>query len=191
MASHAACFRCRARKVRCDRVRPRCLMCEKQKLDCERPSDPPRLRWLPPRTGLIHETAWEELSARRQPLFSGIALRTPPCPLIIYFYRCPYVQQTIHHLSEFDKQKPIAGDRSSNTCWPGFVAACKAIEPQTRQAFIRWLERSGEGTGIRMFNVALEAVRRVWHVRGLPGMQSIPWTRILGRSDELRVLVLS
>ncbi|RDH28675.1 hypothetical protein BDQ94DRAFT_96056 [Aspergillus welwitschiae] len=94
---------------------------------------------------------------------------TPPCPLIIYFYRCvrginptilqPYVQQTIHHLSEFDKQKQIAGDRSSNTCWPGFVAACKAIEPQTRQAFIRWLERSGEGTGIRMFNVALEAVR--------------------------------
>ena len=48
--------------------------------------------------------------------------------LTIYFYRCvrginpsilqPYVQQTIHHLSEFDKQKQIAGDRSSNTCWP-------------------------------------------------------------------------
>ncbi|CAK41603.1 uncharacterized protein An13g02040 [Aspergillus niger] len=129
-ASHAACFRCRARKVRCDRVRPRCLMCEKQKLDCERPSNPPRLRWLPPRTGLIHETAWEELSARRKPLFSGITLRGIN-PTILQ----SYVQQTIHHLSEFDKQKQIAGGRSSNTCWPGFVAACKAIEPQTRQAY--------------------------------------------------------
>lgn len=38
---------------------------EKRKLYPERPSDPPRLLWLSPRAGLMHETAWEGLHAPR------------------------------------------------------------------------------------------------------------------------------
>ncbi|PYI09198.1 hypothetical protein BO78DRAFT_439325 [Aspergillus sclerotiicarbonarius CBS 121057] len=121
--------------------------------------------------------------------------------LIIYFYRCvrdvnaailqPYVQQTIQHLQEYDKQKKMSSDRSSNTCWPGFIAGCEALDPHLREEYAKWLERSGQSTGIQMFNVALEAVQKVWYARSFPGTQNAPWTRVLSRFSELRVLVLS
>ncbi|BDD58542.1 hypothetical protein MAP00_003810 [Monascus purpureus] len=121
--------------------------------------------------------------------------------LLIYFYRCvrdvnaailqQYVQQTIYHLLEYDKQKERYGDQSSNTCWPGFIAGCEALEPRLREQIARWLERSGQSTGIRMYTVALEAVQKVWQARSSPGMQSAPWTQVLEKYSDLRVLVLS
>lgn len=121
--------------------------------------------------------------------------------LIVYFYRCVrdvngailqfYVQKIIYHLLEYDKNKERHKDRSANTCWPGFIAGCEALDPQLREQIGDWLERSGRSTGIRMFTVALEAVQKVWQARNLPGMQNAPWNQILEQFSELRVLVLS
>ncbi|RAL03202.1 fungal specific transcription factor domain-containing protein [Aspergillus ibericus CBS 121593] len=112
--------------------------------------------------------------------------------LIIYFYRCvrnvhaatlqPYVQQIIQHPHENDKQKEILSDRSSNTCWSGFVAGCEALDPDLRAKYAKWLEQSSQSTGIQMFSVALGAAQKVWHAQSLPGMQNVPWTRVLRRS---------
>jgi hypothetical protein len=121
--------------------------------------------------------------------------------LLIYFYRCIrdvnpatlqlYVQQTIHHLLEYDKQKQNCKDQSSNTCWPGFIAGCEAQDPHLRDDIASWLDRSGHSTGIRMFNVAREAVQKVWQARSYPGMENVPWNQVLDNYSELRVLVLS
>jgi arginine metabolism regulation protein II len=121
--------------------------------------------------------------------------------LIVYFYRCvrdvnaailqSHVQQIIHHLSEYDRKKQKYKDQSANTCWPGFIAGCEALDTQLRQQIADWLERSGQSTGIRMFAVALEAVQKVWQARSLPGMQNAPWNEVLAQFSELRVLVLS
>ncbi|KAJ5503486.1 hypothetical protein N7463_006360 [Penicillium fimorum] len=121
--------------------------------------------------------------------------------LIVYFYRRVrdvnaailqfYVQQIIDHLFEYDKKKQIHMDQSANTCWPGFIAGCEALNPKLREQISDWLERSGRSTGIRMFTVALEALQKVWQTRSLPGMQNAPWNGVLEEFSELRVLVLS
>ncbi|OJJ68092.1 hypothetical protein ASPBRDRAFT_317779 [Aspergillus brasiliensis CBS 101740] len=67
MASHRTYFHSRAGKVRCDRARPQCSMCERRKLDCERPS---RLAGPPPCTVLTDQTTWEELSVCTQAAFT-------------------------------------------------------------------------------------------------------------------------
>lgn len=121
--------------------------------------------------------------------------------LMIYFYRCvrdvnavvlqPYVQQTIYHLTEFDKQKERSKDQSSHICWPWFIAGCEATRPQTRQQISEWLERFAKHSRMRMFSVALKAIRKVWAARSLPGKQNLSWGSILGEFNDLRVLVLS
>jgi hypothetical protein len=121
--------------------------------------------------------------------------------LIVYFYRSVrdvnatilqfYVQQIIDHLLEYDRKKQKHMDQSANTCWPGFIAGCEALDPQLREKIANWLEISGRSTGIRMFIVALEALKKIWQTRGLPGMQNTHWNRVLDQFSELRVLVLS
>lgn len=121
--------------------------------------------------------------------------------LIVYFYRRVkdvnakilqmHVQETIHHLVEYDKQKERLNDQSSNTCWPGFIAGCEAIDPKLREMFSEWLERCGQSTGIRMFTIALEALRKVWQAREVPGMQDAPWNQVLQQFSDFKVLVLS
>ncbi|KAL3468517.1 fungal-specific transcription factor domain-containing protein [Aspergillus heterothallicus] len=121
--------------------------------------------------------------------------------LIIYFYRSirdmnaialqPYVQQTIHHLLEYDKHKKKHQDRSSDICWPAFVAGCEATDTQSRQQITDWLKKSTHSSGMLMFKVALEALQKVWAARSLPGNQNRSWGSILSESSDLKVLVLS
>lgn len=120
--------------------------------------------------------------------------------LVIYFYRSvrdinvitlqPYVQQTIYHLREYDKHKERRKDRSSDICWPAFIAGCEATTSQARQEIAEWLEKSTRSNGVLMFRVALKAIRRVWAARAVPGRQNLSWSSVLGESD-MRVLVLS
>ncbi|KAL3477796.1 fungal-specific transcription factor domain-containing protein [Aspergillus californicus] len=121
--------------------------------------------------------------------------------VIIYFYRSvrdvnaialqPYVQKTIYHLNEYDKYKEKRSDRSSDICWPGFVAGCEATSPEARQQISKWLEKSALSNGMLMFRVALQAVQKVWAVRKLPGNQNLSWSKVLSECSDLRVLVLS
>ncbi|KAL4906689.1 fungal-specific transcription factor domain-containing protein [Aspergillus multicolor] len=121
--------------------------------------------------------------------------------LIIYFYRSvrdvnvitlqPYVQQTIYHLTEYDKHKERHKDRSSDICWPAFVAGCEAATSQSRQQIAEWLEKSTNTNGILMFRVALKAIQKVWAARATPGKQNLSWSVVLGESSDMRVLVLS
>lgn len=120
--------------------------------------------------------------------------------LVIYFYCSvrdinvitlqPYVQQTIYHLREYDKHKERQKDRSSDICWPAFIAGCEATTSQARQEIAEWLEKSTRSNGVLMFRVALKAIRRVWAARAVPGRQNLSWSSVLGESD-MRVLVLS
>ncbi|KAL4799768.1 fungal-specific transcription factor domain-containing protein [Aspergillus venezuelensis] len=150
-----------------------------------------------------------------QTTYPGDPINTPPLKerfpyhltqaiynaLIIYFYRSirdvnvitlqPYVQRTIHHLREYDKHKERHKDRSSDICWPAFIAGCEATASQSRQQISEWLEKSTRSNGVLMFQVALKAIQKVWATRMLPGKQNLSWNSILGESSEMRVLVLS
>ncbi|KAL4942449.1 hypothetical protein BDV06DRAFT_235417 [Aspergillus oleicola] len=151
----------------------------------------------------------------KQTTYPGDPIGTPPLKerfpyhltqaiynaLMIYFYRSirdvnvvtlqPYVQQTIYHLREYDKHKERHKDRSSDICWPAFIAGCEATTSQSRQQISEWLEKSTRSNGVLMFRVALKAIQKVWATRMLPGKQNLSWNTILGESSEMRVLVLS
>ncbi|KAE8552193.1 hypothetical protein EYB25_006087 [Talaromyces marneffei] len=121
--------------------------------------------------------------------------------LMIYFYRGvrdlhiaavqPYVEQTIYHLMEFDKMKEPYNDRSSNTCWPGFIAGCEATQIKTRNQIDAWMERSAQDSGFRMFSVARRAIQKVWNARSQSRNQNLSWNGILKDCSDLRVLVLT
>lgn len=121
--------------------------------------------------------------------------------LMIYFYRSvrdlhiaavqPYVERTIYHLMEFDKMKEKYHDKSSNTCWPGFIAGCEAMKLKTRNEISAWMERSAQDSGFRMFLVARQAIQKVWDARSDTGNDNLSWNRILKESSDLRILVLT
>ncbi|KAJ0416827.1 fungal-specific transcription factor domain-containing protein [Aspergillus carlsbadensis] len=137
----------------------------------------------------------------RKELFPYHLMQAIYTALIIYFYRAirdmnpialqPYVQQTIYHLLEYDKHKEKRKDRSSDICWPAFIAGCEATSLQFRQQISDWLRKSTNSSGMRMFKVALEALEKVWAARSLPGNQDRSWGSILSESTNMRVLVLS
>lgn len=121
--------------------------------------------------------------------------------LLIYFYKCvrvidtyvvqPHVEKTISHLQLYTEAKRQSGDRSSSICWPGFVAACEALDEDLRQRFSQWFLNETAQTGIRMFATAGTAVEKVWDARDRSNNRNLPWSKILQSDNILDQLMLS
>ncbi|PYH84394.1 hypothetical protein BO82DRAFT_409610 [Aspergillus uvarum CBS 121591] len=121
--------------------------------------------------------------------------------LIIHFHRAirnvnavilqPHVRDVMLHLIAYDDFRHRINDQSADTCWPAFIAGCEALDPRLQGKFAQWLHIAAQTTGIRMYTVALEAMRQVWDARRRPGRQDAAWSQVLFNSSDLRVLVLS
>jgi arginine metabolism regulation protein II len=121
--------------------------------------------------------------------------------LLIYFYRCvrnvdthilqQFVDKTFDHLMRYGQFKRESNDPSSNLCWPGFIAGCEASNPETRSKISAWFSSETALTGIRMFEVAGQAVKQVWEARDRAKNRNLPWSEILMESSTLDRLVLS
>jgi arginine metabolism regulation protein II len=121
--------------------------------------------------------------------------------LLIYFYKCvrvvdtyvmqPHVEKTISHLQLYTEAKRQSGDQSSSICWPGFVAACEALDRDLRQRFSQWFLDETAQTGIRMFATAGAAVKQVWDARDRSNNRNLPWSKILQSDDIIDQLMLS
>ncbi|OJK04250.1 hypothetical protein ASPACDRAFT_1878882 [Aspergillus aculeatus ATCC 16872] len=119
----------------------------------------------------------------------GASPRPPP-------ERSPYhLVQAVHKALIIHFHRAIGthrlNDQSADTCWPAFIAGCEALDPQLQGEFARWLHIAAQTTGIRMYTVALEAMRQVWEARRRPGKQDAAWSQVLFNSKNRRVLVLS
>lgn len=121
--------------------------------------------------------------------------------LLIYFYRAVrgvdthilqhFVIKTIEHLSRYGERKRESNDPSSNLCWPGFIAGCEALDANTRKRFSAWFSKETALTGIRMFEVAGQAVEQVWQARDARRNQNLPWSQVLMENKTLDRLILS
>ncbi|KIW16833.1 hypothetical protein PV08_04023 [Exophiala spinifera] len=121
--------------------------------------------------------------------------------LLVYFYKCvrgidtyavqPHVEKTLSHLQLYTEAKRRSSDQSSSICWPGFVAACEALDQDIRHRFAHWFLDETARTGIRMFATAGTAVKRVWHARDRSNNRNLPWSKILQSDNILDQLVLS
>jgi arginine metabolism regulation protein II len=121
--------------------------------------------------------------------------------LMIFFYRRVrdmhfgavqhWVKQTADHLLTVERLKLECGDRSANLCWPGFIAGCEAAGAQIRQQWSQWFARSYKDSHIRMFDVARNAMERIWRAKDSSGACDHSWSEALrGATDSTR-LVLS
>ncbi|KAK7430423.1 hypothetical protein QQZ08_002942 [Neonectria magnoliae] len=102
-----------------------------------------------------------------------------------------FVDKTFNHLMQYGEYKRRSNDPSSNLCWPGFIAGCEASNPDTRGKISAWFSSETALTGIRMFEVAGQAVKQVWEARDSARNRNLPWSKILMESSTLDRLVLS
>jgi arginine metabolism regulation protein II len=116
------------------------------------------------------------------------------CALIIYFYRRVrdtnatalqhYVGKTIHHLLEHEKKKNMYGDTSAYVAWPGFIAACEALDPIHREQISAFMFRAGQQSGVGSLFVAAEVATKVWAARDDTGSLDVSWSDILATSKN-------
>jgi arginine metabolism regulation protein II len=116
------------------------------------------------------------------------------CALIIYFYRRVrdtnatalqhYVGKTIHHLLEHEKKKNMYGDTSAYVAWPGFIAACEALDPIHREQISAFMLRAGQQSGVGSLFVAAEVATKVWAARDDTGSLDVSWSDILATSKN-------
>ncbi|KAL1311793.1 hypothetical protein AAFC00_001875 [Neodothiora populina] len=118
--------------------------------------------------------------------------------LMIYYYRRVrdvnslvlqhYVKKTIHHLLVHERKKIEQNDASANFCWPGFVAACEALDAKDRETVSKWLERSYTKSGLGSFNTARDVAEKVWAARGRSGNADMSWHDVLARGKTALIL---
>jgi arginine metabolism regulation protein II len=116
------------------------------------------------------------------------------CALIIYFYRRVrdtnatalqhYVGKTIHHLLEHEKKKNMYGDTSAYVAWPGFIAACEALDPLHREQISAFMVRAGQQSGVGSLFVAADVATKVWAARDDSGSLDVSWSDILATSKN-------
>ena len=116
------------------------------------------------------------------------------CALIIYFYRRVrdtnatalqhYVGKTIHHLLEHEKKKNMYGDTSAYVAWPGFIAACEALDPVQREQISAFMFRAGQQSGVGSLFVAADVATKVWAARDDTGCLDVSWSDILATSKN-------
>lgn len=114
--------------------------------------------------------------------------------LIIYFYRRVrdtnatalqhYVGKTIHHLLEHEKKKNMYGDTSAYVAWPGFIAACEALDPTQREQISAFMFRAGQQSGVGSLFVAADVATKVWAARDDTGSLDVSWSDILATSKN-------
>ncbi|THY68387.1 hypothetical protein D6C86_09391 [Aureobasidium pullulans] len=114
--------------------------------------------------------------------------------LIIYFYRRVrdtnaialqhWVGKTIHNLLEHEKKKNKYGDTSAYVAWPGFIAACEALDPMHREQISAFMFRAGRQSGMGMFDTASDVATKVWAAREDTGSLDVSWSDILATSKN-------
>lgn len=119
--------------------------------------------------------------------------------LIIYFYRRVrdmnaialqhWVGRTIHHLLEHERKKNKYGDTSACVAWPGFIAACEALDPVHREQIAALLARAGRQSGMGMFDRASDVASKVWAARDDTGSFDVSWSDVLVTSRNGLIVV--
>ena len=92
--------------------------------------------------------------------------------VLIYFYRKIHdvdafmLQQQVSDvrsaLQSYDSLNLEKGSASVRLLWPAFIAACESENENQRQFFATWFESAAEQSGLRLFDVTMANVERIW-----------------------------
>lgn len=121
--------------------------------------------------------------------------------LLIHFYRCirkldplmiqHLVDKTVECLVRCTNSRRVSNDPSSNICWPLFIAGSEALNAVTRQQVTELFNGERARTGMRMFEMAAQAIRAVWTAREQENNRNLSWSKVLRENAMLTRLILS
>lgn len=121
--------------------------------------------------------------------------------LLVLFYRCVrkvdslmiqhLVDKTIQTLLRCTDSRQKSNDPSSNICWPLFIAGSEALNLATRRQVTKLFNGEITRTGMRMFEVAAQAIDAVWSARDEKNNRNLSWSEVLKENSMLTRLTIS
>lgn len=117
--------------------------------------------------------------------------------LMIYFYRRIYdvnssmLQDRVHKIRHcLASISDVEGDDipyMSTSAWPGFIAACEALEAPLQESFTTLFAVCTERSGLETFSAASRIAKLVWEERQKSGGADFSWRDLLARDGGIRL----
>lgn len=109
--------------------------------------------------------------------------------VLFYYRRIPNVNalilqdtvQRCYDLLQQNDQACINGGMFNDTAllWPGFVAACEALNPDLQSQFLKWLFTTGQRTSCLSFFAAAQTTQMVWKCRHETRDYTLSWFDVM------------
>ncbi|KAF7618016.1 hypothetical protein AFLA_006923 [Aspergillus flavus NRRL3357] len=120
---------------------------------------------------------------------SQLLMRAMHQALILFYYRripnisALILQDTVRKCLDFLRRSDNArADSVSNDTailWPGFVAACEALDPDLQRGLLDWLVTTGQRTSLSSFSAAAKTAQMVWNARDQAKNYTLSWFDVL------------
>ena len=142
------------------------------------------LSWEPPFTPLSARD--DESSEDQATYFKARAMHQA---LILFYYRrVPNIsawilQDTVRKCLDFlvrsDNAHLGIATSDKTIIWPGFVAACEALEPDLQSKSLDWLVTAGNRTSLGPFSAAAGTAQCVWKARAEAKDYTLSWFDVM------------
>ena len=156
------------------------------------------LSWEPPPSSspsslTVNHSAIEDgqaAAAAAPPLY--FMMRAMHQALILFYYRrvpnisALILQDTVRKCLDF----LVRSDASHDTTilWPGFVAACEALDPDLQHGLLDWLVATGHRTSLGSFSAAAGTAQCVWKGREKTKDYTLSWFDVM-RHEKCPIIV--
>lgn len=113
--------------------------------------------------------------------------------LIIYFYRRIYDVDASILQSEVDlvrtcllecREPNGTVQYTSGFVWPGFIAACEALDTSVQQSFTSWFVDCAARSGLETFSSAHDAVQQIWRLRRDRKETNFSWRNYMKNNSQ-------
>jgi arginine metabolism regulation protein II len=110
--------------------------------------------------------------------------------ILFYYRRVPNIsalilQDTVRKCLDFLTQYDTAcleesvAQSDSAILWPGFVAACEALDPELQTSLLDWLVATGHRTSLGPFSAAAGTAQCVWKARSEKKDYTLSWFDVM------------
>ncbi|KAE8164926.1 fungal-specific transcription factor domain-containing protein [Aspergillus tamarii] len=149
------------------------------------------LSWKPPfcpQPSLIRHTAIEN-SEDSDHNTSQFLMRAMHQALILFYYRripnisALILQDTVRKCLDFLQRSDHARAESvlndTAILWPGFVAACEALDSNLQRGLLDWLVTTGHRTSLSSFSATAKTAQMVWEERDKTKDYTLSWFDVM------------
>lgn len=159
------------------------------------------LAWEPPFStlSLLASRPATKNSPNSQDQAAYFMMRAMHQALILFYYRrvpnisALILQDTVRNCLDFLMQGDSArrvecASHVSAILWPGFVAACEALDPVLQRGLLGWLVSTGQRTSLGSYSAAARTAQHVWEAREKTKDYTLSWFDVT-RQERCPIIV--